>query len=103
MLGFLQVAATRSTGTGSTTNGVAVIQDPLKEESFDPKASKLGPISEVELESDNERFSQAAAYGQKLLQAGDVNGYLKHLEQNIVPMGKISAAVVKGKIVRMRV
>lgn len=85
------------------TTAHSLVQEWSTEDEFDLKASKAGPISEVELESDLDSFSQAAAHGVKLLQTRDVNSYLKHLKQEIVPRGKITAALLKGEIVRVRV
>ncbi|CAM9997983.1 unnamed protein product [Pylaiella littoralis] len=85
----VQVGLTRSVATAR-----ALVQELPTEEKFDPKASKPGPISEVELDSDRDSFSRAATHGLKLLQARNVDSYLKHLEQEVVPSGKITATVL---------
>lgn len=88
--------------TSPSSTARSCVQEWSEEDAFDPKACKPGPISEVELESDRDGFSRATTYGQQLLQAGDVKGYLKHLEKEIAPRGKITATVLKGEIVRVR-
>lgn len=92
------MGATRTSTTASN-----IVQEWSKDDAFDTCAYNSGPISECELESDSDSFSRAAMFSQKLLQAGDVKAYLQHLEQEVVPRGKVTAAVLKDKIVRVRV
>ncbi|CAN0367471.1 unnamed protein product [Pylaiella littoralis] len=100
---YLDLLNSQGVQVGSFATARALDQEWSAEDAFDPKASKPGPISEAELDSDRDSFARAATYSVKLLQAKDVNSYLKHLKQEIVPRGKITTAVLKGEIVRARV
>lgn len=89
--------------TRPSAAGNALVGEWTKNEAFNAEGSESGPISEAGLENDSADFARAASYGQTLLKAGDIVGYVKHLEQEIVPRGKITATVLEHQIVRVRV
>eukprot|EP00903_Cladosiphon_okamuranus_P014491 g13442.t1 len=95
----VQVEATARSAPTSRT----VVEDWTEEDAFNAGATKLGPISQADVLNDTADFSRAASYGEKLLKNGDVAAYLKHLEQEIVPRGRVAATVLDGEVVRVRV
>eukprot|EP00903_Cladosiphon_okamuranus_P011392 g10735.t1 len=92
-----------TTARSAPTRRTVFVGDWAKEDAFNARATKLGPISQADVKSDTADFSRAASYGEQLLKNGDVAAYLKHLELEIVPRGRVAATVLDGEVVRVRV
>eukprot|EP00903_Cladosiphon_okamuranus_P013295 g12393.t1 len=104
---YLDLLNSQGVQAGTTARsapaGRTIVGGWTKKGAFNAGATKLGPISQADIKSDTADFSRAASYGDRLLKSGDVAAYLKHLEHEIVPRGRITATVLDGELVRVRV
>lgn len=60
------------------------------------------PQSEVQVRLDAADFVRAASFSERLLQAGDAAGYVKHLQQAIIPRGRFVTTLRNREIGLLR-